>query len=48
MEEKNTTNQTNEVKQAAETKQPKPAQAAKKKSDKDTFADYKALSLIHI
>lgn len=42
MEEKNTTNQTNEVKQAAETKQPKPAQAAKKKSDKDTFADYKA------
>ena len=35
MEEKNTTNQTNEVKQAAETKQPKPAQAAKKKSDKE-------------
>lgn len=43
MEEKNTTNQTNEGKQAAETKQPKPVQAAKKKnSDRDTFADYKA------
>lgn len=52
MEEKNTTNQTNEGKQAAETKQPqaaqakpaqtKPAQAKKKNSDKDTFADYKA------
>ena len=37
MEEKNITNQTNEVKQT------KPAQAAKKKNnDKDTFADYKA------
>lgn len=39
MEEKNITNQTNEVKQT------KPAQAAKAKkkgNDKDTFADYKA------
>lgn len=47
MEENNTTNQTNETKQAAEAKQPKPAQAKpaqakKNNSDKDTFADYKA------
>lgn len=48
MEEKNTTNQTNEVNQAAETKQEKPVQAKpvqaakKKSSDRDTLADYKA------
>ncbi len=36
MEEKNITKPANEVKKA------KPAQAAKKDSDKDTFADYKA------
>ena len=39
MEEKNITNQTNEVKQ---TKPAPQAKAKKKDNDKDTFADYKA------
>ena len=39
MEEKNITNQTNEVKQ---TKPAPQATAKKKDNDKDTFADYKA------
>lgn len=38
MEEKNITNPTNEVKQT----KPAQAQAKKKDSNKDTFADYKA------
>ena len=40
MEEKNITNQTNEVKQTKPAPQAKTAK--KKDSDKDTFADYKA------
>lgn len=40
MEEKNITNQTNEVKQTKPAPQAKTAQ--KKDNDKDTFADYKA------
>ncbi len=40
MEEKNITNQTNEVKQTKPVSQAKTAK--KKDNDKDTFADYKA------
>ena len=40
MEEKNITNQTNEVKQTKPASQAKTAK--KKDNDKDTFADYKA------
>ena len=43
MEEKNITNQTNEVKQ---TKPAPQAKAKKKDNDKDTFADYKAATVI--
>ena len=42
MEEKNITNQTNEVKQTKPAPQAKKAKATKKGNDKDTFADYKA------
>lgn len=42
MEEKNITNQTNEVKQTKPAPQAKTAKATKKDNDKDTFADYKA------
>lgn len=42
MEEKNITNQTNEVKQTKPAPQAKTAKATKKGNDKDTFADYKA------